>query len=87
MKQTLVLALLWAFLGGSAVAQEPGRTYRLGVISPSENSLALIRLHTLPELARRGFVEGRNLQVEERPARPTALTLWSTILSRHAPTW
>ncbi len=57
-------------LASSAFAQETGRFFRLGVIAPSETSITLIRRHTLPELARRGFVEGRNLIVEERFGTP-----------------
>ena len=57
-------------LASSASAQETGRFFRLGVIAPSETSITSIRRHTLPELARRGFVEGRNLIVEERFGTP-----------------
>jgi putative tryptophan/tyrosine transport system substrate-binding protein len=59
-----VLLLLGSICGG--VAQEPGRVYRIGVISPSLGSIESVRRNTLPELARLGFVEGRNLVVEER---------------------
>ena len=43
-----------------ASAQEPGRVYRIAVISPAEAAVGL-RNFQLPELARLGFVVGRNL--------------------------
>jgi putative ABC transport system substrate-binding protein len=59
-------------LGGAALlhaatagAQEPGRVYRLGMLSylprESANTVALF-----DELRRSGFVEGQNLRVEGR---------------------
>jgi putative ABC transport system substrate-binding protein len=45
----------------NASAQEPGRMYRLGILFRTQQALGLIREVTLPELARQGFVEGRNL--------------------------
>lgn len=44
-------------------AQQPGRTYRLAVLSPSQESVDEIRSLVIPELARLGFVEQRNLTV------------------------
>src|SRR5688572_28408511 len=70
MRQLLGLMILCIQLGGSESAQEPSRSYRIRVIAPSEGSIALIRQHTLPELARRGFVEGRNLVVDDRFGTP-----------------
>ena len=52
-----------ALLPSWASAQEPGRVYRMAVISPSEATVEMIRNLQLPELARRGFVAGRNLTV------------------------
>jgi putative tryptophan/tyrosine transport system substrate-binding protein len=60
-----------AILGGSTTwalvsqAQEPGRTYRLGTLSPSPRRLNHIEM--LKELGRSGFIEGRNLIVDFRP--------------------
>jgi putative ABC transport system substrate-binding protein len=65
-----LLAALFALVAASAIvasasrAQEAGRTYRLGVLSNSERSVEHIRRILIPELARQGFVEGRNLTVE-----------------------
>jgi putative ABC transport system substrate-binding protein len=49
----------------AVMAQEPGRTYRLGflVLAPRE---APLNVHFLDELRRLGFVEGQNLTVEFR---------------------
>ena len=46
-----------------ASAQFAGRTYRLAVISPSASSATDIRDLVFPELAKLGFVEGRNLAI------------------------
>ena len=58
----------WPLLAGvvSARAQTPGRTYRLGHLGNSPLSQAFDRQITLPELARLGFVEGRNLVFDGR---------------------
>ncbi len=62
-------ALLLALLGGLAApgrAQTPDRVYRLGLLTVSPVSDRLTRAVVLPELARLGFVEGRNLRFESR---------------------
>jgi putative ABC transport system substrate-binding protein len=61
-----------ALLGGAAAAalnpcaraQEAGRTYRLGIVGLTPTSIQATREITLPELARQGFMEGRNLLVD-----------------------
>src|SRR5262245_39970323 len=62
-------------LGGAAAcmqwpqvtrAQQAGKTYRLGILSPATVSIDSIRSVTLPELAKAGFVEGQNLIVDVR---------------------
>jgi putative tryptophan/tyrosine transport system substrate-binding protein len=45
-------------------AQEAGRTYRLGIMATTQTAIEATRESTLPELARHGFVEGRNLLVD-----------------------
>src|SRR5262245_52713983 len=47
----------------AASAQEPGRTYRLGLLVPRD---APIDVAASDELRRRGFIEGQNLTVERR---------------------
>jgi putative ABC transport system substrate-binding protein len=50
----------------AARAQTPNRIYRLGHLANSSDSEAFTRQITLPELARLGFVEGRNLVFDGR---------------------
>jgi ABC transporter substrate binding protein len=49
----------------AALAQEPGRTYRLGFLIPFTRDVPF-NLALLDELKRRGFVEGQNLTIEWR---------------------
>src|SRR5215475_8263803 len=57
----------------AARAQTPNRTYRLAHLSISSDSEAFTRKTTLPELARFGFVEGRNLVFDARVGEPNLL--------------
>jgi putative tryptophan/tyrosine transport system substrate-binding protein len=83
MRRLVVIIAALGFSLAGAPAQEAGRTYRIGVISPSESSVALIRRVVIPELAREGFVEGQNLLVEERVGTPDRIeTLAREIASR-----
>ena len=54
-------------------AQTPNRVYRLGHLSNSPTSETFTRDITLPELAKLGFVEGRNLVFDARVGEPDAL--------------
>src|SRR5215475_2499164 len=54
-----------AVLPFAALAQEPGRTYRLGCLLPLTHD-APINIAFFDELRRRGFIEGQNLTVEYR---------------------
>jgi putative ABC transport system substrate-binding protein len=61
-------------LTAPAAAQTTGeRIYRLGVLAQPGLSLGSIRSATLPELARLGFSEGRNLVVDARVGEAPAL--------------
>jgi len=65
---------LWAaaaILASGAPAAEPDvRTYRLGVLAPDPRSLELSAWDVFVEaLAKRGYVEGRNLVIERRVSR------------------
>jgi putative tryptophan/tyrosine transport system substrate-binding protein len=62
-------------LGGAypARAQTPNRIYRLGHLAIAADSEAFTRQISLPELARLGFVEGRNLVFDGRVGQPDAL--------------
>jgi putative tryptophan/tyrosine transport system substrate-binding protein len=65
-------SVTWPF---AAMAREPGRTYRLGFLSPSTRDV-----HCAPpcsfyvlffdELRRRGFIEGQNLTIDFRAFAP-----------------
>jgi len=54
-------------------AQTPNRIYRLGHLAHSSDFEAFTRQIMLPELARLGFVEGRNLVFDARVGEPDAL--------------
>jgi putative ABC transport system substrate-binding protein len=49
-------------------AQAPGRVYRLGALLPAARVGRSFRDATVPELAKLGFVEGRNLVIDARLA-------------------
>ena len=55
-------SVTWPF---AALAQEPGRTYRLGALLPLTRD-APVNVAFLDEFRRLGFIEGRNLTVEWR---------------------
>jgi len=56
-----------------ARAQSPERVYRLGILALTAGSERGIREVTLPELAKLGFVEGRNLVLDGRSGAVAAL--------------
>jgi putative ABC transport system substrate-binding protein len=58
-----LLCALPLLMASPAGSQEPGRTYRVAVIAPSPDPVMQFRAFALPELEKRGFVEGRNLAV------------------------
>ncbi len=57
-------------LAATANAQAPERSYRLGILITTPTAIDTIRAVTLPELAKLGFVEGRNLVLDLRIASP-----------------
>ena len=57
----------------AARAQTPSRVYRLAHLATSSESEAFTRQTTLPELARLGFAEGRNLVFDARVGEPDLL--------------
>jgi putative tryptophan/tyrosine transport system substrate-binding protein len=56
-----------------ALAQTPGRVYRLGHLANTLTGETLTREIALPELAKLGFVEGRNLVFTSLVGEPAAL--------------
>jgi putative ABC transport system substrate-binding protein len=55
-------SVIWPF---AALAQEPGRTYRLGIVSAGPQSLPTYGA-MIEELRRLGFIEGKNLTIDFR---------------------
>src|SRR6516164_9621712 len=53
----------------AALAQEPGRTYRLGSLEPNPRD-APVAFAFFDELRRRGFIEGQNLTIDYRNFAP-----------------
>lgn len=66
----LVAALLAPF---GTRAQLPDKVYRLAVLSPNPGTMEPIRAVLLTQLAKQGFVEGRNLRVDARFGETAAL--------------
>jgi len=65
---------LLIMLAMPAAPQAAGeKVYRLGVLAPHTASLDLTRSFTLPELAKLGFSEGRNLVVDARVGGATVM--------------
>ena len=67
MRRREIIALMCAGVawGFAAMAQQAGRTYRLGCLLPLTHD-APINIAFFDELRRRGFIEGQNLTVEYR---------------------
>jgi ABC-type uncharacterized transport system substrate-binding protein len=61
---------LWC--GSSTVAQEPGRHYQVGILVTG--NAGTIQRYTVPELARQGFVEGKNLTIDVRSGPPASFS-------------
>ena len=72
-RQFLIAVPCGALLPSSASAQEPGRVYRMAVISPGEAAGGMFRNLQLPELARLGFVVGRNLTLTTHSGPPALM--------------
>jgi putative tryptophan/tyrosine transport system substrate-binding protein len=68
-----VTAAILPLVPMSASAQTPGRIYRLGHLGNAAVSATFTRETTLPELAKLGFVEGRNFVFDGRIGEPSAL--------------
>ena len=68
-------AASWSLVTGvmPARAQTPGRIYRLGNLANAVQIERYARETTLPELARLGFVEGRNFVFDARIGAPAQL--------------
>ena len=60
-RDLLLTALAVPLLSAPVLAQAPDRVWRVSVLTPNQFGASTIRQFTLPELARLGFEEGRNL--------------------------
>jgi putative ABC transport system substrate-binding protein len=68
------LAFLFVMLAAPVAAQTTGgKVYRLGELVGPPVSLEITRKFTMPELARLGFSEGKNLVLEERAGELASL--------------
>jgi putative ABC transport system substrate-binding protein len=67
------LLAVFVLLPASVSAQAPDRLYRIAVITPSEKTVESCRKFQLPELARFGFVEGRNLTMTTHVGPPARI--------------
>src|SRR5579864_8052351 len=67
------LALVFWFLLLSTTAHAGDRVFRLAEIALADTSLEITRAETLPELARLGFQEGRNLVMDEHAGDTSAM--------------
>ena len=72
-RQFLLSVPSGALLVASASAQALGRLYRIAFITPSEATVEHCRKFQLPELARFGFVEGRNLALTTHVGLPARM--------------
>lgn len=57
----LRLMLGWIAFNSPVLAQAPDKVYRLAILSPGAGVIERMRRTTIPELAKLGFSEGRNL--------------------------
>jgi len=60
-RRDLLPVLAAPLLAAPALAQQPERVWRLGALAAARYPVEAIQQFTLPELAKLGFVEGRNL--------------------------
>jgi putative tryptophan/tyrosine transport system substrate-binding protein len=74
-------SVIWPF---AATAQEPGRTYRLGILYPAPRDSGVVIDAFLEEVGRQGFIEGKNLEVDYRAyaLHPDRLLEYATELAK-----
>jgi len=72
-RRQFLLAVFGVLLPASVSAQAPDRLYRIAFITPSEKTVESCRKLQLPELARFGFVEGRNLTLTTHVGVPARM--------------
>jgi putative ABC transport system substrate-binding protein len=70
---------------GSARAQSPSRIYRLGALLPAAEVVRAFNEAVVPELAKLGYVEGRNLLIDSRSGHPGTMSALARDLARLQP--
>jgi putative ABC transport system substrate-binding protein len=83
MTRSLLLLLVLAWPVAASAASE--KVYRLGELEPTATSLEFTHRVTMPELAKLGFAEGRNLIVDQRIGDAAAMPEWARELVRASP--
>ena len=73
MRRPAIALVVLLALSAPVLAQTPGKVYRLGLLAQTDQSIDVTREHTLPELAKFGFVEGANLVLDARIGPAEAL--------------
>jgi putative ABC transport system substrate-binding protein len=63
-RRDLLSALAAALLPTPLLAQTPEKVWRVGLLTPNQFGARVFHQLNLPELAKLGFVEGRNLSVQ-----------------------
>ena len=63
-RDLLIGALVVPLIPIPLLAQTPERVWRVGLLTPNQFSIRTFRQLNLPELAKLGFVEGRNISVQ-----------------------
>src|SRR5215203_3118925 len=78
------MAALWLTLAllGQVEAQMPDRIYRLGILATEEAAIETWRAATLPELARLGFSERRNLFLDAGTSPPLLTTAHQLVAAK-----
>lgn len=79
-----LVLLASAFMTAPVIAQNGGKTYRVGLMAVGTN-LDSIRPGIVAELRRKGFIEGQNLVVDERVGPAEKLSDFSHELAQQKP--
>ena len=84
-QREVIAALSAAAWSGGAWAQPTERVHRLGALLPAAQVARSFREATVPELAKLGFVEGRNLVIDARLAPSDKMPVVAAELVRSNP--
>src|SRR3954463_7285739 len=84
-RREVIAALGAAAWSGGVWAQPAERVHRLGALLPAAQVARSFREATVPELAKLGFVEGRNLVIDARLASSDKMPVVAAELVRSNP--